>query len=1199
MKKILSILTVCFSAAVLPLLTVSCVEEMPEVIEELDLSRVLTPSSTAATVSSSDGCTVSFSWTNSNTATMYLIQIYRFEAGSAPASADEVTEETLSGMTPQEVSVAPSESGSSTSTSVKLDPEYSYYARVCGQNTAEGSGQADSDWAVFPYPIDTYTVMDPVESVTVTERTSSSVTVSWTLPAAEGDLGVNQLRVSPDPTDPESAYLAVPVEAGATSATVGGGEITLPASTRFTIAVHYNSANRGSVTAWTMPSLENPTVVETDEALQNALKDGAPEILVKYSDTPYSLTVTGEDGTETAVEIGVGEKASISVYGEGTASGELPTIVGGFTLPDGLTSFHLEGLNLDGDSYGNSHAIILAKDFATPNVSSISMLNCNVTAYKAGFFYDNETSGGAGVTIDNISFRNVYVSDILGSGGNGFDIRKVAAVNNISFTESTFADGFRTFVRIDAAAVQSLKFNNNTVNNVCFVDDGNNKGLFYIGAGKDQVKIPSFEMKDNVFLNLDGHDERTVFFSDATGVPTSVSSNYYYNLGPGFWEKDGTNADGKGKLSQSEGLAGGGVILTSDPCENSERGILNITSAAVLEAQAGDPRWFEAYVEQPDPDLVPVEYGYTWDLTDTDTFYDVIEESCVRGNTKFIVTSSPINVTEDGFEFTAEPDFVYSGTPGDCAMAFLVDGPGSVVLSAMADGSSNDHITVAYGPADGSSATVAGAAYAGAERTKVAFPDFMSGEQHLVYIYACGPVIMSELSWVEDTDTGTAPVLAVPSNLALSESSVDDTYSGTVTLTWDEVPYAGSYKVTVTDAAGTAAEYSVSVPSYDLNPSVLGPGSFTITVQAVPAETDLSREPSEVSEPVVFTVKETLKTVYAETSWGAADFEYLFNTKAAGSSGTEITEDFIYNNLNYIAGDGGKLKFGEDNSSVTGAKAFRVQLGGSGKPGTKQCLQFKVAGSGTLEVEVASSGDAARYLGVYVGETPVGLTDPEAKSGYEAPAKGSSAVHTVNVTAADGDLVNLVSMSSGLNIFSVTWTPEGFDPDAGIPSDPEAIEETADIISSFEPGVERILAPAGQSVTIDKVTYTAKSNKDIQWDGERIKLQGASEIDDSGMPVGNVISFKVTKPGTVKYYIRSGSSGDEQREVKIDLVKNGSEITNIYTGFAPTPGYKEGSESSVEITPDHLTNTDQSVTVNIYAPTNSVNVYYLEYILAQ
>ena len=1153
MKKILSILTVCFSAALL-LLPVSCVEEMPEVIEELDLSRVLTPSSTAATVSSSDGCTVSFSWTNSNTATMYLVQIYKFDAGSAPASADAVTDEILSGMTPQEVSVAPSESGRSTGTSVKLDPEYSYYARVCAQNTAEGSRQADSDWAVFPYPIDTYTVMDPVESVTVTERTSSSVTVSWTLPAVEGDLGVNQLRVSPDPTDPESAYLAIPVEAGATSATVGGGEITLPASTRFTIAVHYNSANRGSVTAWTMPSLENPTVVETDEALQNALKDGAPEILVKYSDTPYSLTVTGEDGTETAVEIGVGEKASISVYGEGTASGELPTIVGGFTLPDGLTSFHLEGLNLDGDSYENSHAIILAKDFATPNVSSISMLNCNVTAYKAGFFYDNETSGGAGVTIDNISFRNVYVSDILGSGGNGFDIRKVAAVNNISFTESTFADGFRTFVRIDAAAVQSLKFNNNTVNNVCFVDDGNNKGLFYIGAGKDQVKIPSFELKDNVFLNLDGHDERTVFFSDATGVPTSVSSNYYYNLGPGFWEKDDTNADGKGKLSQSEGLAGGGVILTSDPCENSERGILNITSAAVLEAQAGDPRWFEAYVEQPDPDLVPVEYGYTWDLTDTDTFYDVIEESCVRG---------------------------------------------SVVLSAMADGSSNDHITVAYGPADGSSATVAGAAYAGAERTKVAFPDFMSGEQHLVYIYACGPVIMSELSWVEDTNTGTAPVLAVPSNLALSEPSVDDTYSGTVTLTWDEVPYAGSYKVTVTDAAGTAAEYSVSVPSYDLNPSVLGPGSFTITVQAVPAETDLSREPSEVSEPVVFTVKETLKTVYAETSWGAADFEYLFTTKAAGTSSTEITEDFIYNNLNYIAGDGGKLKFGEDNSSVTGAKAFRVQLGGSGKPGAKQCLQFKVAGSGTLEVEVASSGDAARYLGVYVGETPVGLTDPEAKSGYEAPAKGSSAVHTVNVTAADGDLVNLVSMSSGLNIFSVTWTPEGFDPDAGIPSDPEAIEETTDIISSFEPGVERILAPAGQSVTIDKVTYTAKSNKDIQWDGERIKLQGASEIDDSGMPVGNVISFKVTKPGTVKYYIRSGSSGDEQREVKIDLVKNGSEITNIYTGFAPTPGYKEGSESSVEITPDHLTNTDQSVTVNIYAPTNSVNVYYLEYILAQ
>ena len=152
---------------------------MPEVLEDMNLSRVLTPSSTAATVSTEDGHTVTFSWTNSNTATRYIVQVFRFNTGEAPASADLVTEELLSGMTPDEYSVDPSESGSSTSTVISLEPEYSYYARVCARN--EDSGQGDSKWAAFPYPIDTYTVMDPVKSVTVTERTSTSISIAWEL----------------------------------------------------------------------------------------------------------------------------------------------------------------------------------------------------------------------------------------------------------------------------------------------------------------------------------------------------------------------------------------------------------------------------------------------------------------------------------------------------------------------------------------------------------------------------------------------------------------------------------------------------------------------------------------------------------------------------------------------------------------------------------------------------------------------------------------------------------------------------------------------------------------------------------------------------------------------------------------------------------------------------------------------------------
>ena len=1200
MKKVQSILSIAFSAIALSVLATGCVDEMPEVLEDMNLSRVLTPSSTAATVSTEDGHTVTFSWTNSNTATRYIVQVFRFNTGEAPASADLVTEELLSGMTPDEYSVDPSESGSSTSTVISLEPEYSYYARVCARN--EDSGQGDSKWAAFPYPIDTYTVMDPVKSVTVTERTSTSISIAWEL--EDGDEGINQIRVSPNPVDPSAAYLSVTVEADQRSAVVGGGEFNLEPSVRYTIAVHNNSANRGTVYAWTRPDSEGAVPVSDTSAFKQALIEAAD-----YDNPPLKIRVAYNGGEP--YEMGSMDiLGPVEIYGEQTVEGESPVIIGYFNMRSpgisytytdytdpaapventvdnilGATSFRAEALSFSGNSYELGRNITFAEDFPAEQPVSVSVVNCEISGYSNGMFYDNSKA----VNFDSIDYESVLVSDISGDGGDSFDVRAANTINSIEFTNSTFTDGMRTFIRIDQATVGSLTFDHNTVNNLCWIDNGNNKGLFNIRG----TVSSSFVITDNVFLNLDGCPSRTVMFpAQATAFPTSVSGNYYYNLADTFFYTASGDPSAE-EFPESVAISGGGAVLTSDPCHDSGRGVFNVTSASVLASGAGDPRWLTEYVEQPDPELVPVEYGYTWDLTDTDTFYDVIDESCVRGNTRFIVASNPINVTEDGFEFTAEPGFEYAGTPNDCAMAFLVDGPGSVVLSAVADGSTNDHITVAYGPADGSSAEVAGAVYAGASRTRVVFADFNAGEQRLVYVYACGPIILSELSWIEDTQTAGTTPLDTPANLTLSAASAGDD-AGTVSLTWDAVGNAGSYVVKYVGPRPSDVD-SVTVTSaqYDFSPVSLSTGVYSFSVRALKAETDLSHEDSEYSEAVTFTKTETLSSVSASvpTEWGNEDFQYLFETRSAGSKDTEVTDDFVYNNLYYLNGSG-KCKFGLDDNAE-GVEAYRYQFGGSGST-TKQTLQFIVGGSGTLTIEAASSGSSDRYVGVSVGETLiVGETD------LMVPSTKEAQVFNVPVTANAGDVISIYSLGSGINVFSLTWTPEGFDPDAGIPSDPEAIEETTDIISSFEPGVERILAAAGQSVTIDKVTYTAKSDKDIKWDGERIKLQGASEVNENGMPVGNVISFKVTKPGTIKYYIRSGSSGDEQREVKIDLVKNGSEITNIYTGFAPTPGYKEGSESSVEITPDLLSNTNSSVTVNIYAPTNSVNVYYLEYILAQ
>ena len=328
-------MSIAFSAIALSVLATGCVDEMPEVLEDMNLSRVLTPSSTAATVSTEDGHTVTFSWTNSNTATRYIVQVFRFNTGEAPASADLVTEELLSGMTPDEYSVDPSESGSSTSTVISLEPEYSYYARVCARN--EDSGQGDSKWAAFPYPIDTYTVMDPVKSVTVTERTSTSISIAWEL--EDGDEGINQIRVSPNPVDPSAAYLSVTVEADQRSAVVGGGEFNLEPSVRYTIAVHNNSANRGTVYAWTRPDSEGAVPVSDTSAFKQALIEAAD-----YDNPPLKIRVAYNGGEP--YEMGSMDiLGPVEIYGEQTVEGESPVIIFLEHLGPYYTSGPAEGID--------------------------------------------------------------------------------------------------------------------------------------------------------------------------------------------------------------------------------------------------------------------------------------------------------------------------------------------------------------------------------------------------------------------------------------------------------------------------------------------------------------------------------------------------------------------------------------------------------------------------------------------------------------------------------------------------------------------------------------------------------------------------------------------------------------------------------------------------------------------------------------
>ena len=153
-----------------------------------------------------------------------------------------------------------------------------------------------------------------------------------------------------------------------------------------------------------------------------------------------------------------------------------------------------------------------------------------------------------------------------------------------------------------------------------------------------------------------------------------------------------------------------------------------------------------------------------------------------------------------------------------------------------------------------------------------------------------------------------------------------------------------------------------------------------------------------------------LKAVTETTSW-ASVFTELVAKYPADSYPDGVTESFIYGNLGFVTG-GGKFKFGTDNGSD------RAQLGGTGNPGTKNTIQFKVAGSGALTVLARSSGDAARPLKVAVGTKEIGSQDVPDKTGEIATC-------SFEVSAAEGDLVNIYSGSSGINVYDIRWVPGG------------------------------------------------------------------------------------------------------------------------------------------------------------------------------
>ena len=946
----------------------SCTEEMVDINDEVALGRCLTPTELSAKII--DGEFIEFSWTKSKGATEFVLELYSDEgmqqkvetftipAGEVPYTAD-------------------------------LEADMTYYARVKGVN---GEGViGDSNWAVYDRALQTYAIKSSLNPELV-DRSASSITIKWTK-----DPEVDHIRITPA-LNAEEEYTRFDVSADAQAA--AQVEVTgLNPSVNYTLAVHFKSAQRGTVSAWTRPSVEGATEVATAEALIQALTDKAPVIKVAYSEAPYVIG---------SVVLG----GPVAIYGDATAQGAQPTIQGGLKIGADVTSVHLEALTFDGAGLADYPHNLTFDAAAT--VESITVVNCKLNNYLRGVLYENSK----GPQVGSIKYDGVEINNVTGDGGDCFDFRGSATVNSIEFINSTLNTGARTWFRIDAKAVlESIKLTHCTFNNLCFANNGNNNGIFNIRALNAAGAAPTFVLTHNVFLNMNDDNKRCCLIAknSTSAFPTELSDNFFYNCYDRFFipQKDGSSLSGDDlKNAAAEGraliLVNGSVELAADPCVDSARDKYNVTSKEVIEANAGDPRWYAAYVEIPE-DLTQevTATGKIWDLTDGQTFKKMADKDMVRDGIRFFVKNTPINFTKEGFEFTGEA-VLEGGVPVDGGIGIKVNEPGSIIISvAAAAGHSN--LTVSL---DGK---VSASVPAGAEYQKVTFAN-VSGEQ-MIYIYGCHPATMTFLQWTSDVQV-LDNVLATP-EVKISKTTVNERAEDEITLTWDAVDYAGSYNVTIDGKKKNVTETSYTFATGGYAVEEAG-GDFAIQVTAVPASDDYTRVESQPAE-LSFHVND----VPDEPGIKVVRYTLVFPTPAEGEKIKVTDGKFVCdNNAGFYVSTIGEWEYDANSQkfAVVGASEYDSYTSRfkGGKTSDSKSMTITVPNDGKLYIAARSANSSAadRTMALMQGDKEI-LAPTVIQDADKFTAGDASAFPYVVVDVKAGDIQ--VVLNNGINFYGIVY----------------------------------------------------------------------------------------------------------------------------------------------------------------------------------
>lgn len=1018
-----------------------CTPEEIMIQDEIALGRCLTPTELSAKII--NGEIIEFDWTKSKGATDFVLELYSDEAMT----------------TLEETATIPADQVPYT---WDLEADMTYYARVKAIDQSE-NGLEESNWAVFEEGLNTYAIKSSLNPELV-DRSEASITIKWTK-----DPEVDHIRITPALKAEDGAYTRFDVSADAAAA--AQVEVTgLNPSVKYTLAVHFKSAQRGTVAAWTRPSIQGAAEVATAEALTQAIADKAAVIKVAYSETPYVIG---------SVVLG----GPVEIYGDATAQGAQPVIQGGLKIGADVTKVHLEAITFDGASLAD-YPHNLTFD-AAAEVESITVVNCTLNNYLRGIIYENSKAPKVG----SIVYNDVVVNNVGGDGGDCFDFRGTAVVNSISFTNCTLNGGARTYFRIDANTVlESISMTNCTFNNLCFANNGNNNGIFNIRALNAAGAAPAFVLKKNVFLNMNDENKRCCLIAknSTSAFPSEIGENFFYNCYDRFFipQKDGSSLAGEDFTKAVEAgkaliVVNGGAVLDSDPCVDSVRDKLNVTDKTVLEAQAGDPRWYAAYVEIPE-DLTQdvTATGKEWDLTDGQTFKKLADKDMVRDGIRFYVKNTPINFTKEGFEFSGEATLGADGIPTDGAIGIKVNEPGSIVIS-VAEAAGHSNLTVSL---DGKvSASVA----AGAQYQKVTFASI--AQESMIYIYGCHPATMTFLQWTSDIEV-LDKVLATPV-VKMSKTTVNERAEDEIVLTWDAIDYAGSYNVTVDGKVKNVTETTYAINTAGFAVEEAG-ADFAVQVTAVPAADDYTRVESQPAE-LSFHVND----VPDEPGIKIVRYDLVF-PEAANAEEKYVCENnagfYVQTTGGWVI-DANSQKFAVPGDSET--VSYTSRLKGS-KTSDIKTMTITVPNDGKLYIAARSANSSAtdRTMALMQGDKEI-LAPTVIKDADKLSDPSAFPFVVVDVKAGDIQVI----LNNGINFYGIRY---------------DAIEGSA-----AEPVSKVWDFSATAWVDAMNNSGIAANTNDSNWN---LEVDGLKVVSGGG-------SIKWNKSGDVYYWQPGGAGTDSKR----------------------------------------------------------------------